>query len=214
MTLKVESDSITAGEFVPPKHVFGVSDGAGKAAAEGGNRSPHLRWSGAPEGTRSYAVIVYDPDVPADATDVNQEGKTLPADLERADFAHWLLVDIPAEVTELPEGAGSTEIVVGGKDPGKTEHGVGGINSYTDFLAGDPDMQGTYGHYDGPFPPWNDERLHHYHFTVYALDVPSLGLEGEFELEDVRAAIEGHVLDEGELVATYSLYPALLEQNQ
>ena len=130
-------------------------------------------------------MIVYDPDVPADATDVNQEGKTLPEDAARADFAHWLLVDIPADVTELPEGAGSTEIVVGGKDPGPTEHGVGGVNSYTDFLAGDPDMGGTYGHYDGPFPPFNDERLHHYHFVVHALDVPSLGLEGEFKLDDV-----------------------------
>ena len=61
-------------------------------------------------------------------------------------------------------------------------------------------MEGTYGGYDGPFPPLNDERLHHYHFIVYALDVPSLELEGDFKLDDVRAAIEGHVLDEGELV--------------
>ena len=98
--------------------------------------------------------------------------------------------------------------------PGPTEHGVGGVNSYTDFLAGDPDMEGTYGHYDGPFPPFNDERLHHYHFVVYALDVPSLGLEGEFKLDDVRGAIEGHVLDEGELVGTYTLYsgPALARE--
>ena len=87
---------------------------------------------------------------------------------------------------------------------------MAGVNSYTDFLAGDPDMEGTYGHYDGPFPPFNDERLHHYHFTVYALDVPSLGLEGEFKLDDVREAIEGHVLDQGELVATYTLNEELL----
>jgi Raf kinase inhibitor-like YbhB/YbcL family protein len=211
MALTVESDSITHGERVPDAHSFGVPDGSGGAAPEGGNRSPHLRWSGHPEGTEGFALIVYDPDVPADATDVNQEGKTLPEDAERADFAHWLLVDIPGDVTELPEGAGSTEIVVGGKDPGPTDHGIGGVNSYTDFLAGDPDMGGTYGHYDGPFPPFNDERLHHYHFVVYALDVPSLGLEGEFKLEDVRGALEGHVLDEGELVATYTLYEPLLE---
>jgi Raf kinase inhibitor-like YbhB/YbcL family protein len=206
MALTVESDSIKHGERVPDAHSFGVPDGSGKAAAEGGNRSPHLRWSGAPEGTQSFAVIAYDPDVPADASDVNQEGKTLPEESERADFAHWLLVDIPADVTELPEGAGSSEIVVGGKPTGQTDHGVTGVNSYTDFLAGDPDMQGTYGGYDGPFPPWNDERLHHYHFVVYALDVPSLGLEGDFKLDDVRNAISGHVLDEGELVATYTLH--------
>ncbi len=67
-------------------------------------------------------------------------------------------------------------------------------------------MGGLYGGYDGPFPPWNDERLHTYHFTVYALDVPSLGLEGEFKLDDVRAAMEGHVLDQGKLVAEYTLH--------
>ena len=67
-------------------------------------------------------------------------------------------------------------------------------------------MGGTYGGYDGPFPPWNDERLHTYHFTVYALDVPSLGLEGDFRLDDVRAAIEGHVLDQGKIVGEYTLH--------
>jgi Raf kinase inhibitor-like YbhB/YbcL family protein len=206
MALQVESDSIEHGERVGDAHSFGVPDGQGKAAAEGGNRSPHLRWSGHPEGTESFAVIVYDPDVPADASDVNQEGKTLPEDAERADFTHWLLVDISPNVTELPEGAGSEGIVGGGKPIGETEYGITGVNSYTDFLAGDPDMEGTYGGYDGPFPPWNDERLHHYHFTVYALDVPSLGLEGEFKLDDVRDALEGHVLDQGELVGTYTLH--------
>ena len=100
--------------------------------------------------------------------------------------------------------------MIGGKDPGPTDHGIGGVNSYTDFLEGDPDMGGTYGHYDGPFPPFNDERLHHYHFVVHALDVPSLGLEGEFKLDDVREAMEGHVLDQGELVGTYTLYEPLL----
>jgi Raf kinase inhibitor-like YbhB/YbcL family protein len=206
MALTVESDSITNGERVPAEHAFGVPDGQGKATAEGGNRSPHLRWSGAPEGTQSFALIVHDPDVPADPSDFNQEGKTLPEDLERADFAHWILVDIDADVTELPEGAGSDGITVGGKPPGQTEHGVAGVNSYTDFLAGDPEMGGTYGNYDGPFPPWNDERVHHYHFTVFALDVPSLGLEGEFKLDDAREAIEGHVLDQGAIVAHYTLY--------
>ena len=53
-------------------------------------------------------MIVYDPDVPADATDVNQEGKTLPEDAERADFAHWLLVDIPAGV-QIPNATADIE---------------------------------------------------------------------------------------------------------
>jgi len=210
MAITVESDSLTHGERVPDAHAFGVPDGSGAAAPEGGNRSPHLRWSGHPEETESFVLIAYDPDVPADASDVNQEGKTLPEDAPRTDFAHWLLVDIAPDTTELPEGAGSTEVVIGGKEPGPSEHGIGGVNTFTDFLEGDPDMGGVYGHYDGPFPPFNDERLHNYHFVVYALDVPSVELEGEFKLDDVREAIEGHVLDEGELVATYTLYEPLL----
>jgi Raf kinase inhibitor-like YbhB/YbcL family protein len=200
MALQVESESIRDGERVPDEYAFGVPDGSGKAAAEGGNRSPHLRWSGAPDGTQSFALTVYDPDVPADFTDANQEDKKLPEDLARRDFTHWLLVDISPDVTELPAGAGSDGIVAGGKPTGQTEYGVTGSNSYTESQG-----DGTYGGYDGPFPPWNDERLHHYHFTVHALDVPSLGLEGDFKLDDVRAAIEGHVLDQGELVATYTL---------
>jgi Raf kinase inhibitor-like YbhB/YbcL family protein len=150
-------------------------------------------------------VLCVDPDVPAEATNVNQEGRTVAEDAPRTDFTHWLLVDIPPHVTELPEGAGSEGTVAGGKPTGETPHGLTGSTSYTDLFAGDPEMGGTYGGYDGPFPPWNDERLHHYHFTVYALDVPSLGLAGEFSLEDVRSAIEGHVLDQGELVANYTL---------
>jgi Raf kinase inhibitor-like YbhB/YbcL family protein len=206
MALQVESESIDHGERVPHEHAFGVPDGEGKAAAGGGNRSPHLRWSGAPEGTQSFALIVYDPDVPADFSDANQEGKTLPEGLERRDFTHWLLVDISPDLSELPEGAGSDGIVAGGKPTGETEHGVTGANSYTETMAGDPQMGGTYGGYDGPFPPWNDERIHHYHHVVYALDVPSLELEGDFTLDDVRDAIEGHVLDQGEIVGEYTLY--------
>ena len=200
MTLTVESDSLEQGQRVPDEYAFGVPDGAGKAAAAGGNRSPHLRWSGQPEGTQSFALVLVDPDVPADFSDANQEGKTVAEDAPRRDFVHWLLVDIPPDVTELPEGAGSDGIVAGGKPSGETEHGVTGANSYTESMG-----DGTYGGYDGPFPPWNDERLHHYHFRVYALDVPSLGLSGDFTLDDVSRAIEGHVLDQGELVATYTL---------
>ena len=205
MALTVESDSFNHGERVPDGHAFGVPDGSGKAAPAGGNRSPHLRWSGAPEGTQSFAVLVVDPDVPADFSDANQEDRTIAEDAPRQDFCHWILVDIAPDVTELPEGAGSEGIVAGGKPTGPTDHGVTGSSSYTDAFAGDPDMGGTYGGYDGPFPPFNDERLHHYHFTVYALDVPSLGLSGDFQLDHAREAIEGHVLDQGELVATYTL---------
>lgn len=211
MAIKVESDSFGHGDRIPREHAFGVPDGSGKAEAGGGNRSPHLRWSGHPEGTQSFVIACVDPDVPGDVSDVNQEGRVIPEDLPRVDFVHWVVADVPPDVTEVAEGAGSGGIVPGGKPTGETSFGgVAGVNNYTDLFAGDPEMGGPYGNFDGAFPPWNDARLHHYHFRVYALDVPSLGLSGEFTFDDVKAAIEGHVLDEGELVGTYTLNADLL----
>ena len=117
---------------------------------------------------------------------------------------------ICAEVDRaIEEGADSDGVTPHGKEPGPTELGLRGINSFTDFLAGDPDMEGTYGGYDGPCPPWNDERLHHYHVTVYALDTESLGLsaDGDFRGADVLDALDGHVLDQAEIVGTYTTNP-------
>ena len=81
---------------------------------------------------------------------------------------------------------------------------------YTDWFANDDQMSGKYAGYDGPCPPWNDEAIHHYHFTVYALDVASLNLEEPFGAPEVLAAIEGHVLAQGECIGTYTLNPALI----
>ena len=200
MALTVGSDSIRDGERIAAEYAYLVPDGSGKAAPEGANKSPQLSWSGAPEGTQSFALACFDPDVPADFSDANQEGRTIDEDAPRQDFAHWLLVDISADTSELPEGAGSEGIVEGGKPTGPTEYGVTGANDYTGAMGS------THGGYDGPGPPWNDERLHHYKFTVYALDTPSVGLEGDFTLDDVRRAIDGHVLDQGEIVGTYTTH--------
>ena len=70
-------------------------------------------------------------------------------------------------------------------------------------------MGGDYGGYDGPCPPWNDEVVHRYRFTVYALDVSSLGLSEKFGGPEVLQAIEGHVLAKGSWVGTYTLNPKL-----
>ena len=71
-------------------------------------------------------------------------------------------------------------------------------------------MEGDYGGYDGPFPPWNDERVHHYHFTLYALDTNSLRLQGKFDGADALLAMRDHVLDTAEWVGTYAIYAEAL----
>jgi phosphatidylethanolamine-binding protein (PEBP) family uncharacterized protein len=70
-------------------------------------------------------------------------------------------------------------------------------------------MSGTYLGYDGPCPPWNDSIAHHYHFVIYATDLDRCPVEGSFGGQDVRAAIEGHVLAEARLTGVYWLNPDL-----
>jgi Raf kinase inhibitor-like YbhB/YbcL family protein len=191
--LTVTSDAIMSGKPIDAKYAYCKPDGKGKTE-NGGNMNPGLRWSGAPAGTKSYAVIVVDPDVPASFELANQEGKTIPENFGRRDFYHWVLVDVPPSVTEIPEGKASSGVTASGKPVGETEFGITGHNDYS----------ATSGSYDGPCPPWNDERLHHYHFRVYALDVPTLNLPKGFGGKEVSAAMQGHVLAQGELVGTYT----------
>ena len=148
------------------------------------------------------------PDVPSRGDDVNQEGRTVPADLARVDFTHWVLVDIDPELEEIPDGAFSSGVTAGGKEGPESPYNTRqGVNSYTEWFADDPEMSGNYYGYDGPCPPWNDSIVHHYHFTLYALDVARCSVAGRFRRPEVLAAIEGHVLGEARLVGTYSLNP-------
>ena len=206
--MTLTSTSIADGQPIDPQYAFCKPTGGPDHTENGGNKSPHLAWSGAPDGTRSFAVVMHDPDVPADASDANQEGKTIPEDAPRTTFYHWLLVGVPASTTEIAEGAASDGVTKGGKGPGRTALGLEGTNTFTDFLKGS-DMAGTYGGYDGPCPPWNDLRLHHYHVTVYALDTDDLGLgdDGDFTGTDVEDALDGHVLAQAEVVGTYTTHP-------
>lgn len=202
--MRITVEGISEGQPIPGQFAFAVPHAQDHMALSD-NRNPRVVWDGVPDGTRSFAVVVVDPDVPSDASNVNQEGKTLAEEMPRVDFYHWLLVDIPAEVREIAEGEDSDGVTPRGKSTGRVEKGVRGANDYTDFMAGDPDMKGAYGGYDGPCPPWNDERLHHYTFTVYALDVTSLGLDGDFRGGDVMKAMEGHILDRASVTGTYTL---------
>lgn len=206
--MKIEIPSFPNNTPIPEKYAFGAKD-PNEHVKLSNNVNPCIQWSDLPEDTQSLAVICVDPDVPSRGDDVNQEGKRVDADLPRTDFYHWVLVNIDPTLNEIPEGADSDSVVHGGKTPGKTKLGLRGINDYTGWMASNPDMKGYYGGYDGPCPPWNDERLHHYHFRVYALDVPSLDLPDNFTAADALAAMEGHVIEKNEWIGTYTLNPSL-----
>ena len=205
-TLSIAVAGFADGDAIPGAYAFCVPAASGHVTLAP-NRNPRVSWSGAPPRTRSYALLCVDADAPTVPDNVNKEGVTVPASLPRADFSHWVLVDIPPTVTEIAEGADADGVVARGKPLGNTAYGVRGRNDYTGWFAGDADMAGTYGGYDGPCPPWNDERVHRYTFTIYALDVDSLGLSGDFGLAEVRDAITGHVLAAASQSGTYTLNP-------
>ncbi len=85
--MHVTSSNFNHGDYLSIDHALAAEFGFG---CSGGNRSPHLRWSGAPEGTRSFAVTCFDPDAPTGSG-----------------FWHWVVVNLPASTTELPLDAGN-----------------------------------------------------------------------------------------------------------
>jgi hypothetical protein len=97
MALTLTSPAFSEGETIPQRHT-----------GDGEDQSPALRWTGAPSGTRSFALIVHDPDAP------------------KGDFTHWVLVDIPARTEEIPEGAAATVV------------GVPGTNDFSKIGYGGP----------------------------------------------------------------------------
>jgi Raf kinase inhibitor-like YbhB/YbcL family protein len=208
--MRLFSQSFADGAPIPGAFAFAVPAATGHVALSA-NRNPQLAWSGAPAGAKSFALICHDPDVPSRGDDVNQEGREVPASLKRVDFFHWVLLNIPAATHEIPEGRHSGGVTPRGKPgPAAPDGMLHGVNDYTGWFAGDAEMGGDYFGYDGPCPPWNDALLHHYVFTLYALDVPKVEIGGKFTGAEARAAIKSHVLAEAKLTGTYSLNPRLL----
>jgi Raf kinase inhibitor-like YbhB/YbcL family protein len=208
--MKVISPSFSDGGPLPPAFAFCKPDATTRVALSD-NRNPALAWSEAPEGTRSFAVICHDRDVPSKPDDVNQVDREVPDSLARVDFYHWVLVDVPATTSRIAEGEFSHQVSPKGKSGPESRHGTRqGVNDFTQWFASDHDMRGDYYGYDGPCPPWNDALVHHYVFTVYALDVDRLPLEGRFDGRQAREVIDAHKLGSVSIMATYTLNARLI----
>lgn len=184
----VKVDAFEANGFIKPKHAFCVDKG------HGANISPAISWSNAPQGTQSFVVVMYDPDVPVDFSKAGKKGVEIDNETARKIFYHWVLADIPASTTSLAEGAEGKGVKANRFKAGKAPVGLRGVNDYTKFTKGNKKLAGTYAGYDGPCPPANDARIHRYVFVVYALNVPTLNLPKKFTGEDVMKAIKGNVV--------------------
>jgi Raf kinase inhibitor-like YbhB/YbcL family protein len=197
--LNIVVDSLRPGGVILGAYAYCVPAKRNHSAG-GPNRSPEIAWSKGPSDTRSYAVIVVDPDVPASFATADKEGVSIPAGMKRRSWYHWVLVDIPPSITKLPEDAGSKN--PSPKPAGPSKWGMEGLNDYG----------GGRGAYDGPCPPWNDTIVHHYHFQVYAVNVAHLTLPAGFMGPDAVKALQGHVLARGEIVGLYTQNPAVAKR--
>lgn len=207
--MKLTSTSFGHNQRIPGRCCFGIADPL-QHMKLGENRNPQLAWSDLPDRAQSLLLICVDTDVPSSLDDFNQEGRTISAELPRVDFIHWVMANIPANDASIAEGECSDTVTTGGKeDPPGPRGSRQGINDYSRFMAGNPDMQGDYFGYDGPCPPWNDSIVHHYRFRLHALDVPELSLPARFTADEAIKAANGHVLDHVELTGIYSLNPSL-----
>ena len=212
--MRIHSDSFNHGQRLSAEFAAGQVNPDGSVGFAP-NRNPHLAWDEVPAGTRSFALLCIDPDVPTVAEMVGKDGVEIPVAQPRCDFSHWAMIDIPAAVREIAAGSCSDGVVPRGMAVPPGPAGARqGLNDYTGWFAGDAAMAGDWRGFDGPFPPPNDLRLHRYFFRVFALDVATLDLPGvftasEFTASDVLRAMHGHVLAEATTYATYSLNPAV-----
>ena len=136
--------------------------------------SPALRWSGVPEGTQSFALVVTDPDLPA------------AFNFPRS-FAHWLVHDIPGHIRELPEGASNSLAM---------PRSAAELNS--DFVTFS--IPGFGRGWGGPWPP---DRQHRYVFTLYALKTARVAIAPDADLAAFAAAVLPVAIDQASFTAVY-----------
>jgi len=149
--MQLTSDAFAPGAAIPKKYT-----------GEGDDVSPAVSWSGAPEGTKSFAIICHDPDAPL----VTGQGTY--------GFVHWVLYNIPGDVTALAEGES-------GYTAGKNDFGNSG--------------------YGGPMPP-EEHGEHNYYFWVLAL-AEETDLDEGLTLWELLARIEPHLIGMNRLVGRY-----------
>jgi len=151
LALTLSSPAFHAGAVIPTPHT-----------CDAANLSPALSWSGVPAGTQRFALIADDPDAP---------GGT---------WVHWVLYDVPAQSTDLPQGVPATDTLSNG-----AMHGVNDFRKVG---------------YGGPCPP--PGKPHRYVFKLYALDAPT-NLKPRATKAEVLRAINGHIVGQAELVGRY-----------
>jgi Raf kinase inhibitor-like YbhB/YbcL family protein len=152
MSMTVTSTAFAERQPIPTKYTGDAED-----------MSPALAWTAGPAGTRTYAIICDDPDAPTPQP-----------------WVHWVMYDIPADVTSLTEAVPMTATLPFGAVQGRSSFGRTG--------------------YGGPKPP---SGTHRYYFKVYAID-KQLGLAPGATKAQVLSAMEGHVLAQGVLMGTYA----------
>jgi Raf kinase inhibitor-like YbhB/YbcL family protein len=203
--LTVTLEGLTPAGNLPLSSAFCMPKGSDQKPQD---KSPGIHWSAGPAGTKSYAIIMVDPDVTADLSLMNKPGVTIAANMPRQNIYHWELIDIPPSVHRIAPGDEGDGYMPGGKPIGRGKVGLRGTNDYWPLFNRNPNapaaLKGPYGGFDGPCPPANDELVHTYGFQVYALDVPTLGLTGQFFAKDVLAAMTGHVLAQGGATAKFT----------
>lgn len=198
---KLKVDAFDAKGLIKPEHAYCVSEKTG----DGKNISPEVSWEGAPKETKSFVLLMHDPDVPTDFTNAYKKGVEIDGNQPRQVFYHWVLADIPAKTKKIKVGTEGKGTKAGHIKPGKGPNGLRGINDYTKFMQDGK----TYAGYDGSCPPWNDARPHRYIFSLYALSEKKLNLPKNFTGGDVLAAIRGKVLAQTSAMGQYTLNPRL-----